>query len=132
MKPYTGKYAKARALGFRSMFEVEGAEHLKKLGITFGYETAKVPYTLTKFYVPDFTITQPYMHIEFKGRLLPADMVKMKAVKRCNPELDIRFVFQNASKKIRKGSKLSYGEWADKYGFIWAESKIPRKWFKKA
>lgn len=118
----------------RNSFEKSGKDWLEKNKIAFGYETARVPYTLTKYYVPDFSIppmgNRPGMHIEFKGYLRPQDIVKMKAVKRCNPELDIRFVFQSVNKKVRKGSNMTYADWCKKYGFIYAEKTIPKKWFK--
>ena len=39
----------------------------------------------------------------------------------------------NAKSKIRKGSPTTYGEWATKKGFIWADwktQKIPKDWLK--
>ena len=118
----------------RNNFEKSGADWLKKNGIVYGYETARVPYTLTKYYIPDFSIppmgSRPGIHIEFKGFLRTADQVKMKAVKRQNPDLNICIVFQDASKKIRKGSKTTYGEWATKNGFPWTEGLPLKKWFK--
>jgi hypothetical protein len=35
-----------------------------------------------------------------------------------NPGLDIRIVFMNARKPIRKGSETSYGDWATANGFL--------------
>jgi hypothetical protein len=53
----------------------------------------------------------------------------MLAVKKSNPELDIRFVFQAPYNKINKGSKTTYAKWADKYGFPWCSySTIPLTW----
>ena len=57
-------------------------------------------------------------------------MSKMRAVKKCNPELDIRFIFGDATKK-NKGSKSSYGEWATRNGFPYCEKKISPQWRKE-
>jgi hypothetical protein len=52
----------------------------------------------------------------------------MRAVKRCHPDLDIRFVFQQ-NKKCRKGGKMTYTDWAKRYGFPCAVGEIPKSWF---
>jgi len=117
--------------GPRNKFEQSGYDQLKKAKVSFDYEKYKLPYTLSKQYVPDFTIRiggHNYRYIEYKGYMRAVDQVKMKAVKKTNPDADIRFVFQDASKKIRKGAKLTYGEWALKYGFPFAEKIIPKSW----
>jgi hypothetical protein len=51
----------------------------------------------------------------------------MAAVKQQHPELDIRFVFYQADKKI-PGSKQTHGVWATKNGFPWADGSIPKEW----
>jgi len=50
---------------------------------------------------------------------------KMKLVKKFNPKLDIRLIFEKASNKIYKGSKTTYGEWADLHGFKWTDNTLP-------
>lgn len=119
----------------RNKFEQSGQDFLKKVHANFEYEAVKVTYNLSREYIPDFTIFDKKtgkinFHIEFKGFFRAVDQVKMKAVKKTNPDLDVRFVFQNVSKKIRKGAKLTYGEWATKWGFTWAEGSIPKSWLK--
>jgi hypothetical protein len=52
----------------------------------------------------------------------------MRLVKEQNPELDIRFVFTRSTSKINKGSKTSYGDWCDKYGFDYSDKLIPGEW----
>jgi 3-deoxy-D-manno-octulosonic acid (KDO) 8-phosphate synthase len=53
----------------------------------------------------------------------------MKAVKKANPDLDIRFVFQAPFNKINKKSKTTYAAWAEKNGFQWAAyHSIPVEW----
>lgn len=120
--------------GPRNKFEKKIHDSLKKSKAEFEYERYKLPYTLNKQYTPDFTVVfglkRQAMHIETKGYFDTAAQTKMKAVKKTNPDIDIRFVFMDASKPIRKGSKTNYGQWADKYGFPWAEGSIPKEWLK--
>ncbi len=49
--------------------------------------------------------------IETKGMFTAADRRKHLAIKKQHPNLDIRFVFENSRRKLRKGAKSSYGEW---------------------
>ena len=60
---------------------------------------------------------------------------KMRAVKKQHPEKDIRFLFQRANatvqgaKKRKDGSKMTCKEWAERYGFKYAEGEeIPNQW----
>ena len=79
-------------------------------------------------YLPDFHLING-VFLEVKGRLTSEDRRKMKAVKLCNPELDIRFVFQAPYNKIYKGSKTTYAKWAEKHGFPWCSYQtIPIDW----
>lgn len=125
-----GKYALARSLGYRSMFEVKIANTLKENNIEFEYEPCYVHYVLSGKYVPDFQLPNGIL-IETKGRLTPADRRKMIAVRQQNPELDIRFVFQNARQRLSNKSKKSdtYGEWAERLGYQWAQGDIPEEWW---
>jgi hypothetical protein len=81
-------------------------------------------------YLPDFILSNG-IYIEAKGYLDAAACRKMKAVKASNPELDIRFVFQNANGKRNKRAKLRNWEWAEKHGFLWSEGTIPLEWFRE-
>ena len=58
---------------------------------------------------------------------MPGDAAKMRAVKAAYPDLDIRFVFMDAHQRIGK-QKQTYAEWADRYGFPWANKEIPESW----
>jgi hypothetical protein len=82
-------------------------------------------------YLPDFIILKNGIIVEAKGYLDAAACKKMLAVKRSNPDLDIRFVFQNANGKRNKRAKLKNWEWAEKHGFPWAEDTIPQAWLKE-
>jgi hypothetical protein len=53
----------------------------------------------------------------------------MLAVKECNPELDIRMVFQRPFNKLYKGSKSTYAMWCEKHGIPWTSfNNIPKEW----
>ena len=60
-----------------------------------------------------------------------ADRRKHLAIKRQHPNLDIRFVFENSRRKLRKGAKSTYGEWCDKYSFRCYDRIIPEDWLKE-
>ena len=116
---------------YRSIFEQRIARDLEKQGVPFEFETLKITFSRAdSIYTPDFILPNGLI-IEAKGRLTQQDRVKMLLVKDQHPLLDIRFVFQRASNVIRKGSKTSYGMWADRYGFPWAQGLIPLKWIKE-
>ncbi|MGA1670737.1 MAG: hypothetical protein ACO39F_07600 [Candidatus Nanopelagicaceae bacterium] len=113
---------------FRSGLEEKVADLLQGLGVTYEYESTKVPYILQCNYTPDFLLPNG-VYLETKGQLTEEDRRKMKAVKSANPELDIRFVFQAPYNKIYKGSKTTYATWAEKHGFKWcAFHSIPVEW----
>lgn len=114
---------------FRSGLEEKVADLLNGLGVKFEYESTKVPYQLMCNYTPDFLLANG-IFLETKGHLTEEDRRKMKAVKKANPDLDIRFVFQSPYNKIYKGSKTTYAQWAEKNGFEWAAyHSIPVEWF---
>jgi len=113
---------------FRSGLEKQVADLLSSLKVEYEYESTKVPYVLQCNYTPDFLLPNG-VYLEVKGRLTVEDRRKMLAVKKSNPKLDIRFVFQAPYNKINKGSKTTYAKWADKYGFPWCcYSTIPLAW----
>lgn len=111
----------------RSGFERTLAAQLKKLGLSFEYEPVKLPFVIERTYCPDFKVGDIY--IEAKGLLDQDTRSKMVAVKKAHPHLDIRFVFMRAENKLSKNSKQTYGTWADKHGFPWADGSIPESWF---
>jgi len=113
---------------FRSGLEEKVSDLLLELGVKYEYESTKVPYVLQCNYTPDFLLPNG-VFLETKGRLTDEDRRKMKAVKKSNPDLDIRFVFQAPFNKIYKGSKTTYAKWAEKHGFPWcAFHSIPLEW----
>ena len=113
---------------FRSGLEEKVSNLLLELGVKYEYESTKVPYVLQCNYTPDFLLPNG-VFLETKGRLTEEDRRKMKAVKKSNPELDIRFVFQAPYNKIYKGSKTTYAKWAEQNDFPWCSfHSIPLEW----
>lgn len=117
---------KARMAGFRSGFERTLDMQLKSHGVKYSYETMELPYTLESIYNPDFILENGII-IEAKGVLSVDDKRKMIAIKKKYPELDIRFVFWDAEKKIPR-TKQTHAKWAEKNGFPFAHERIPESW----
>ena len=120
--------------GYRSKFELSIAKDLNKRKQSFGYESESLRYILRKKYKPDFIINTSSgktLYCEAKGRFFKGDPEKMVAVRKCNPDKDIRFIFMNGFSKTRKGAKETMGEWATRNGFKWCETTIPAKWFQE-
>ena len=113
----------------RSGLERQVADLLKDLKVDYEYEDSSFSYVIEHKYIPDFRVGDIYL--ETKGYFKPADRRKMLAVKKANPDLDIRLVFQAPHNKISKRSKTTYAKWADKHGFPWcAYYAIPLSWLK--
>jgi len=127
-----GVRGKNHQLGYRSGLEVKVATKLKESGVVFGYETTKIKYVIPESlhtYTPDFVFPNGLI-VETKGRFVVADRKKHLLIREQKPWLNIRFVFSNSKAKINKGSKTSYGDWCDQYGFIYADKEIPEGWLK--
>lgn len=126
------KKSSAQKAGFRSAFELSLAKTLANNSVPFEYESKKFSYIpKPRVYTPDFYLSDYDIYIEAKGYFDKSDRVKMQLIKEQYPDLDIRLVFLNARNKIYKGSKTSYGDWATRYNFEWAEGSIPTDWYKK-
>ena len=115
---------------FRSRFEETIWEAAKRSRRKLVHEPYFIPYIMRGSYLPDFILPNGIV-VEAKGYLDAAACKKMKAVKATNPDLDIRFVFQNANGKRNKRAKLKNWEWAEKHGFPWAEGTIPLEWWRE-
>jgi len=122
--------------GFRSGLEERIAEQLRSAGVPVQYEDPdhriayRVPERQAR-YTPDFILTKKdgtRMVIESKGRLTLSDRTKHLLIQDQFPHIDLRFVFQQPTQKIVKGSKTRYCDWADKHGFKWAKALIPEEW----
>ena len=81
-------------------------------------------------YTPDIILPNGII-LEVKGRLVKADRDKHLLIKEQHPNLDIRFVFQCANNKIRKGSKTTYAQWCEKNDIKWCEKIVPDSWLKE-
>lgn len=114
---------------FRSGFERTLATQLQAAKVSFEYESLKLPYSISHVYHPDFLLGNGII-IEAKGRFMPGDIAKMRAVKTQHPDLDVRFVFMDAHKKI-SGQKQTHAQWAERHGFPWADGKISEDWLKE-
>ena len=122
--------------GYRSGLEVGVAEELRRLGIPFTYETERLSYLIparTAKYTPDFILPKAggVWFLETKGRWVTADRQKHVLIKKQLPDLDLRFLFQNANAKLYKGSKTSYADFCTKNGFAWAHKRIPSEWIEE-
>lgn len=82
------------------------------------FEPFKVPYIINKDYIPDFVIEldkRPDIMVECKGFFRVGDTQKYKAIRDCTKgQYELVFVFSNDTKKLRKGSKMTLGEWCTK------------------
>lgn len=118
---------------FRSKLEADIGVSLRDASVPFKYEEEVIRYTVpsrTARYTPDFKIGSIY--IEAKGKFEASDRQKHLLVKEQQPDLDIRFVFQNPNQKIAKASKTTYAKWCEKHGFLYAKKEIPHSWLKEA
>ena len=119
---------KKKTSKFRSGLEEQVAKLLEGLGVTYEYESCKVPYTIQHHYHPDFILPN-HVYLETKGYWSPEDRRKIAAVKRDNPELDLRMVFQSPFNKISKKSKTTYALWCEKHAIPWTSfHNIPLEW----
>lgn len=121
----------------RSGFEDSFEKDLRSRGIKYTYESETLEYKYiiparqkTERYTPDFPIitkTGKKIYIETKGKLTAENRKKYLRVKDLL-SIDLRFVFQRPNNKIYKGSNTTYGQWATKNGFLWADKTMPNEW----
>ncbi len=120
-----------KKIKFRSGLEERVYDSAMARGRELDYEPQDpiIRYVVPARYIPDFRLPNG-VFVETKGWLRPRDRAKMARVRKENPTLDIRFVFQRANSRIGKSSNsLMYWEWAEKHGFPWAEGDIPDEWW---
>ena len=118
--------------GYRSGLEVKISEYLKELDVPVVYEAIKIEWEdlMYRTYTPDFVLPNGII-IESKGRFTASDRRKHIAIKKQHPKLDIRFVFENGRRKLRKGAKSTYEIWCDRYGFECYDRIVPESWLKE-
>jgi hypothetical protein len=117
---------------FRSKFEKKVYENHCDAGLDYEPQSPVISYNTPARYIPDFRLPNG-VFIEAKGYFDSRSRAKMLRVKRQNPALDIRILFQRASNRLTKSpNSMTYWQWAEKHGFPWAEGEvIPKGWFKK-
>ena len=122
----------ARKNGYRSGLEDTVANYLKEHKVKFLYEKVKIEWEDLAYrtYTHDFVLNNGII-IETKGIFTVADRRKHVCIKKQHPSLDIRFVFTNSNRKLRKGAKSSYAEWCIRYGFRFYNRIIPEDWLKE-
>lgn len=121
----------AEKAGFRSGFEYDVVKQLQRDGVNFQYETMKIEWVkpaTNHSYTPDIILPSGII-VECKGRWDLADRKKMLCIIDQHPDLDIRMLFQSSRTKLRKGGKVTYGQWCDQKGIKWAEKVIPTEWY---
>ena len=126
------QFITARKYGYRSGLELKTAKYLDDLLIKYKYEKVKIEWEdLTyRTYTPDFVLYNGII-IETKGMFTAADRKKHLAIKKQHPQLDIRFVFENSNRRLRKGAKTRYYQWCNRYDFDYYDRIIPEEWLKE-
>ena len=121
------------AAGYRSGLEDTIAQQLQSHNIEVLYETDRIAYVIPARgakYTPDFKLPKRggHWYLETKGIWSVQDRAKHILIKQQHPDIDIRFVFSNAKAKLYKGSKTTYADYCQRYGFQWAHKTIPDEW----
>ena len=122
------KLKNKKDIKFRSKLEERVATLLQELGVSYEYETKKISYVIQHKYTPDFVLPN-HTVLECKGYWDAEDRRKIKQVKKDNPDLDIRMVFQSPYNTISKKSKTTYAQWCEKHDIPWTHfHDIPLEW----
>ena len=117
-----------KTIKFRSKLEEKVADLLEGLGVLYEYESKKLSYTISHNYIPDFVLPNN-IYLETKGYWDPKDRRKVLSVKRDNPDIDLRMVFQAPYNTISKKSKTTYAQWCEKHDIPWTSyHDIPLDW----
>jgi len=102
---------------FRSALEKEFSKEVKRKG--FKYEPYGIPYTVHRTYMPDFVHEEKKVMVEVKGFFRRVgDTLKYKSIRDTILEdgWELIFLLSNEHKKVRKGGKITMGQWCDKEG----------------
>ncbi len=110
--------SKTKTPKLKSKFEKRFYEEVTRRGLVFDYEAETLPYRLDLVYKPDWKV-HDRLFLETKGKFDYAERRKILAVRRDNPDKEVRLVFMR-NQKLGKGSKMTYGEWCDKHGIQWS------------
>jgi hypothetical protein len=101
----------------------------KKIDARYEANTFEYILSETRKYTPDWTVVKKngaLVYLEYKGVLDGKTRKKMKLMKKQYPDIDLRIIFEKAGNKIYKGSKTTYGQWADQHGFPWEDNVMPK------
>ena len=119
---------KKKTSKFRSGLEKQVADLLSELGVSYEYESKKISYVIQHHYTPDFILPN-HVVLECKGYWDAQDRRKIKTIKKDNPDIDLRMVFQAPFNTISKKSKTTYAQWCDNLGIPWTSlTNIPLDW----
>lgn len=129
---------------YRSGLERRVVADLERRGIEFEYEPSPLPY-FTKvrmgvcpscgspnvyqhhWYTPDLVFPNG-VYVEIKGKFTGTMRTKMLAVKKNNPDSDIRMLFQSDN-WISKKKASRYSDWCEKNGFTYhIGEEVPESW----
>ena len=117
---------------FRSGSEEKVYKFFKDKKVKVKYEPNKYSYEWfeNKTYCPDFLLPNG-TYIEVKGRLTIEMRKKHLFFRKCNPNIVIRFAFDNPNKKLNKGGTMTYAGWCDKHNFEYCKISegIPKQWY---
>ena len=97
--------------------EKEFSKEVKRKG--FKYEPFDVPYIVHRHYKPDFVHEDKKVMVEVKGFFRVGDTLKYKSIRDTIlvDNWELIFLLSNPNKKVRKGGKITMGQWCDKEGF---------------
>ena len=122
------KLKESKNIKFRSKLEENIANLLEGLGVSYQYESEKLSYTIEHNYTPDFVLPN-YTYLEAKGYWSAEDRRKILNVKKSNPEIDLRMIFQAPYNTISKRSKTTYAKWCERHDIPWTSyHDIPIEW----
>ena len=126
------RFREARKRGYRSHLEETIANQILKAKHSLRYETVKIKWVdfAIRSYTPDFILDNGII-IEVKGFWSTGDRRKHAEIQQQHSNLDVRLVFENSGRKIRKGSATSYGMWCEKKNIQYCDRVIPQKWLKE-
>lgn len=103
---------------YRSGLEAKVAE-LAPRGL-LAYEPWKLDYIVHHKYLPDFVSDSGKVMVECKGFFRVGDTLKYKSIRDVlEDDWELVFILSDPNKKVRKGSKMTMGQWCDKEEFKW-------------
>ncbi len=125
----------------RSGYEYQVRDALREAAVDFEYETETFDYVSTvrggvcrecgctrvgkkRKYTPDFKVIRvdfSVIYIEAKGRFPSTDRSKMRDVRKSNPTLDVRLLFQKRSRKQMD----EIARWCEKFEFDYHFGTMP-------